>query len=213
MGTLGPSLTVSGVFMKKKLLFIYNPKAGKAQIKNKLSEILDLFTTAGYEVTAVPTQKRGDACRVAADRTADYELLVCGGGDGTLDEAVTGMVQSGFLTPIGYIPAGSTNDFGGSLGLPKSMVQAARIAVEGRKFPCDIGTFNDDIFVYIAAFGLFTDVSYETGQEIKNVLGHMAYLLEGMKRLSAIRSFSMKVVCGDTVIEDDFIYIFSNTRR
>ena len=206
MGTLGPSLTVSGVFMKKKLLFIYNPKAGKAQIKNKLSEILDLFTTAGYEVTAVPTQKRGDACRVAADRTADYELLVCGGGDGTLDEAVTGMVQSGFLTPIGYIPAGSTNDFGGSLGLPKSMVQAARIAVEGRKFPCDIGTFNDDIFVYIAAFGLFTDVSYETGQEIKNVLGHMEYLLEGMKRLSAIRSFSMKVVCGDTVIEDDFIF-------
>lgn len=192
--------------MKKKLLFIYNPRAGKAQIKNKLSDILNLFAAAGYEITAVPTQKRGDARQTAQERTNDYELIVCGGGDGTLDETVTGMVRSGFLTPVGYIPAGSTNDFGGSLGLPKNMVQAAKIAIGGRRFPCDIGSFNDDIFVYIAAFGLFTDVSYETGQDIKNVLGHMAYLLEGMKRLSAIRSFHIKAVCGDTVIEDDFIF-------
>lgn len=192
--------------MGKKLLFIYNPKAGKAQIKSKLADILDIFAEAEYEITVVPTRKRDDARLATAGRSKKYDLVVCSGGDGTLDEVVTGMMQSGFRTPIGYIPAGSTNDFGGSLGLPKNMVQAAQTIVSGRNFPCDVGSFNTDTFVYIAAFGLFTDVSYETEQEAKNVLGHMAYLLEGMKRLSAIRSFPMKVSYDDQVIEDDFIF-------
>ncbi len=192
--------------MGKKLLFIYNPKAGKAQIKSKLADILDIFAEAEYEITVVPTRKRDDARLATAGRSKKYDLVVCSGGDGTLDEVVTGMMQSGFRTPIGYIPAGSTNDFGGSLGLPKNMVQAAQTIVSGRNFPCDVGSFNTDTFVYIAAFGLFTDVSYETEQEVKNLLGHMAYLLEGMKRLSAIRSFPMKVSYDDQVIEDDFIF-------
>ena len=192
--------------MGKKLLFIYNPKAGKAQIKSKLADILDIFAEAEYEITVVPTRKRDDARLATAGRSKKYDLVVCSGGDGTLDEVVTGMMQSGFRTPIGYIPAGSTNDFGGSLGLPKNMVQAAQTIVSGRNFRCDVGSFNTDTFVYIAAFGLFTDVSYETEQEVKNVLGHMAYLLEGMKRLSAIRSFPMKVSYDDQVIEDDFIF-------
>ena len=192
--------------MGKKLLFIYNPRAGKAQIKSKLADILDIFAEAEYEITVVPTRKRDDARLATAGRSKKYDLVVCSGGAGTLDEVVTGMMQSGFRTPIGYIPAGSTNDFGGSLGLPKNMVQAAQTIVSGRNFPCDVGSFNTDTFVYIAAFGLFTDVSYETEQEVKNVLGHMAYLLEGMKRLSAIRSFPMKVSYDDQVIEDDFIF-------
>lgn len=192
--------------MGKKLLFIYNPKAGKAQIKSKLADILDIFAEAEYEITVVPTRKRDDARLATAGRSKKYDLVVCSGGDGTLDEVVTGMMQSGFRTPIGYIPAGSTNDFGGSLGLPKNMVRAAQTIVSGRNFPCDVGSFNTDTFVYIAAFGIFTDVSYETEQEVKNVLGHMAYLLEGMKRLSAIRSFPMKVSYDDQVIEDDFIF-------
>ncbi len=192
--------------MNKRLLFIYNPKAGKAQIRNKLADILDIFAMAGYEITIVPTQKHDDARRIAACRSDVYDLVVCSGGDGTLDEVVTGMIQSGFRTPVGYIPAGSTNDFGGSLLLPKNMAQAAEVVVGGRNFSCDIGSFNNDVFVYIAAFGLFTDVSYETDQEVKNMLGHMAYLLEGMKRLSSIRSFPMKVSWDGNVVEDDFIF-------
>ena len=192
--------------MGKKMLFVYNPKAGKAQIKNKLADILDIFTVGGYEITICPTQKRGDATELVANRDASYDLVVCSGGDGTLDEAVTGMMRSTWRTPIGYIPAGSTNDFGGSLSLPKNMLRAARVIVSGNNYACDIGSFNGDYFVYIAAFGLFTDVSYETAQDVKNVLGHMAYLLEGMKRLSAIRSYPMKVTYGDKVIEDDFIF-------
>lgn len=192
--------------MRRKMLFIYNPKAGKAQIRYKLADILDVFAEAEYELTVVPTRKKDDAREAVAARSEVYDLVVCSGGDGTLDEVVTGMMQSGFRTPIGYIPAGSTNDFGGSLALPKNMVRAARTIVEGKNFPCDVGSFNKDTFVYIAAFGLFTDVSYETAQDVKNVLGHMAYLLEGMKRLPTIHSFPMKVTYGEEVIEDDFIF-------
>lgn len=188
------------------MLFLYNPKAGKAQLKTKLSDILELFTAGGYEVTVCPTLKRGDAVRIVEFRTPVYDLVVCGGGDGTLDEAVTGMMRSSFSTPIGYIPAGSTNDFGGSLQLPRNMLQAAETVLLGRNFPCDVGAFNEDVFVYIAAFGLFTDVSYETGQDMKNLLGHMAYLLEGMKRLSVIRAYSMKIIWEEQVIEDEFIF-------
>lgn len=192
--------------MDKKLLFIYNPKAGKAKIKNKLADILDVFARANYEITVYPTQSRGDAKNIMECRSKDYDLVVCSGGDGTLDETVTGMVESGFKTPIGYIPAGSTNDFGGSLSLSKNMLKAAETIVAGRTFSCDIGSFNEDVFVYIAAFGLFTEVSYETDQEAKNLLGHMAYLLEGMKRLSSIKSFPMRISYENKVIVDDFIF-------
>lgn len=192
--------------MDKKLLFVYNPRAGKAQIRSKLADILDVFARSGYEMTVCPTQKRGDALEMVKGRSKDYDIVVCSGGDGTLDETVTGMILSGFNTPIGYIPAGSTNDFGGSLALPKNMVKAAETIMEGKNFSCDMGSFNDDVFVYIAAFGLFTDVSYETGQDVKNVLGHMAYVLEGMKRLSAVKSYPMRISYEDKVIEDDFIF-------
>ena len=191
---------------EKKMLFVYNPKAGKAKIKNKLADILDVFAAAGFEVTVYPTRKKGDAVEIVANRKPIYDLVVCSGGDGTLDEVVTGMTQSSFRTPIGYIPAGSTNDFGGSLHLPKNMIEAAENVVRGKNFPCDVGAFNNDIFVYIAAFGLLTEVSYETDQDIKNTLGHMAYVLEGMKRLPNVRPHHLKVTYDDKVIEDDFIF-------
>lgn len=176
-----------------KLLFVFNPRAGKAKIKNKLCDIIDIFTKAGYEIVVYPTQEEGDAIRAVRDKKEDYDLLVCSGGDGTLDEVVNGMIKCQKQIPIGYIPAGSTNDFARSLGIPKDMIKAAGVIVEGEDYACDIGEMNEECFVYIAAFGLFTDVSYETSQDIKNVLGHMAYILEGMKRLSAIKSYRMKV--------------------
>lgn len=192
--------------MKKRMLFIYNPRAGKAKIRSKLADILDIFASGEYEITICPTQKKGDATVMISDCPTDYDLIVCSGGDGTLDEVVTGMIQRNLRIPVGYIPAGSTNDFGGSLSMPKNMVKAAEIIVNGKNFACDVGRFNEDVFVYIAAFGLFTEVSYETDQQIKNVLGHMAYLLEGVKSLQSIRSYHMKITCEDKVIEDDFIY-------
>ena len=190
----------------KKMLFILNPKAGKGQIRNHLLQIVDTFIKGGYEVTIYVTQSEGDAMRVTRDRKEKFDLIVCCGGDGTLDEVVTGMVKSGKSVPIGYIPAGSTNDFANSLGIPRNMQKAAQNIIEGKAFACDIGSFNRDVFVYVAAFGLFTDVSYGTGQEMKNVLGHMAYVLEGMKRLTTIQSYTMRFYYEDTVIEGDFVF-------
>ena len=190
----------------KKLLFIYNPNAGKGLLKPKLSDIRDIFVKAGYEVTVYPTQKYRDGYRKVARFEGDYDLLVCSGGDGTLDEVVTGMMQREDRIPIGYIPTGTTNDFANSLHIPKDLLKAADVAVNGEPFACDVGRFNKDIFVYIAAFGLFTDVSYQTKQEIKNVLGHLAYVLEGTKRLFGIPSYHIKVTHDGEVIEDEFVF-------
>lgn len=193
--------------MSKKLFFIYNPHAGKAQIKNKLMEIINIFVQDDYEVTVHPTQNGEDAM----DKTRDlpegiYDFLVCSGGDGTLDQVVSGMMQRKERIPIGYIPAGTTNDFANSLNIPKNMIKAAQVTVSGCHFHSDIGSFNHTYFVYIAAFGMFTDVSYQTKQEVKNVLGHMAYILEGVKRLYAIKSYPMKITCNDETIKGDFIF-------
>ena len=191
---------------KKDMLFIYNPKAGKAQIRNHLVDILDIFVKDGYEVTVYPTQARGDAIKKTKRKKDKSDIVVCSGGDGTLDEVFTGMMQCKKKVPIGYIPAGSTNDFAVSLNLSKNMVQAAEDVVNGDSFSVDVGMFNDDVFAYIAAFGLFTEVTYETDQQIKNVLGHVAYLLEGMKRLATIKTYKFKVTVGDKIIEDEFIF-------
>lgn len=202
----------------KKALFIVNPHSGKGLIKNHLLEIVDTLVKSGYEVSVHTTQSRGDARKTMCERKKSYDLVVCSGGDGTLDEIVTGMIESGFKTTIGYIPAGSTNDFANSLKIPSTMSKAAEIVVGGRAFCCDVGRFNDDVFVYIAAFGLFTEVSYGTPQEMKNMLGHMAYLLEGVKHLQNIKSNHLKVTYvsenGETkVIEDEFIFgMVTNSR-
>lgn len=192
---------------KNKMLFIYNPKAGKARIRSKLLDIIDIFAKAGFEVTVYPTKAKGDGLAAVKEQTPGvYDIIACSGGDGTLDEVVTGMMQCERKIPIGYIPAGSTNDFAHSLRIPKNMISAAQAVVDGKTFSCDVGAFNDDFFVYIAAFGIFTDVSYETPQDIKNLLGHMAYILEGMRRLSAIKAYKMKIESEELSVEGEFLF-------
>ena len=197
----------------KKMLFIYNPNAGTGVLKPKLSDALDIFTKSGYEVTVHPTQKPHDAVEKIQECGGEYDRIVCAGGDGTLDEAVTGMRLGGLQTSLGYIPAGTTNDFAASLGIPKDILAAADTAVNGIPFPCDVGEFNGDHFIYIAAFGIFTDVSYETRQSMKNILGHLAYLLEGAKRIFNIPSYKVKVTHDGESFEDEFIFgMVTNSR-
>ena len=197
----------------KKMLFIYNPNSGMGLLKPKLSDVLDIFVKGGYEVTVYPTQKYHDAVRKMAEYEEQYDLVACSGGDGTLDEVVTGMMNREDKVPIGYIPAGTTNDFASSLHISKNMLEAADTVVNGVPFACDVGEFNEDYFVYIAAFGLFTDVSYETKQSMKNVLGHLAYILEGTKRIFNIPSYRIKVTHDGETIEDEFIYgMVTNSR-
>ena len=198
----------------KRLLFIYNPHAGTELLKPKISDIVDIFVKAGYEVTIYPTQSYRDAYRKVKEyNSKEYELVVCSGGDGTIDEVVSGMMTRRDRDPVGYIPTGTTNDFANSLHIPKGLLKAADNAVNGVVFPCDIGRFNQDTFVYIAAFGLFTDVSYETDQAMKNVLGHLAYILEGAKRIFNVPSYRIKVCHGGEEIEGEFIYgMVTNSR-
>lgn len=192
--------------MSQKLLFIFNPHSGKGQIKNNLVDIVDIMVKAGYDVTIYTTQARADATRKVMEEAANFDRIVCSGGDGTLDEVVTGLIKSDTNTPLGYIPAGSTNDFANSLGIPKEMVKAAEVAVGKNPFPCDIGDFNSDTFVYVAAFGLFTEVSYKTSQQLKNIFGHVAYIMEGAKHLHDILSYNMQVEYEGHVFQDEFIY-------
>lgn len=199
--------------MKKKLFFLYNPKSGKGLIKTKLSELIDHFVKAGYETIVYPTQAKGDAYERVIEYQAQADVIVCSGGDGTLDEVVSGLMACGSETPLGYLPAGSTNDFANSLGIPKDMRKAAEAVTHGEICRCDVGSFNEDTFVYVAAFGLFTDVSYETSQDLKNVLGHVAYLLEGVKRLLDIKSYYCVIETEEETFEGEFIYgMITNSR-
>ena len=195
------------------MLFVFNPKAGKGRIKMHLLDIVDIFNKGGYEVIIRATQGPKDAYEQVKEYADQVDLIACSGGAGTLDEVVTGIVEVGSQTPIGYIPAGSTNDFANSLFMPKSMTAAASMIMEEQIYHCDIGKFNNQTFAYVAAFGLFTNVSYETDQDLKNILGHVAYVLEGMKQLFEVKSYHLKVTSDELTVENDFIYgMISNSR-
>ncbi len=199
--------------MNGKLLFIYNPRSGKGLIKNNLSDITDTFVKAGFDVSIHTTQAQGDATQKVISSAADFDRIVCAGGDGTLDEVVTGVMESGVKCPIGYIPAGSTNDFGNSLGIEGGMLSAAKTAAGEHSFLCDIGRFADRYFVYVAAFGLFTEASYATDQTMKNVFGHAAYVVHGIKTFWDTKSYRMQVEYDGNVLYDEFIYgMVTNSR-
>ena len=190
----------------KKMLFVMNPNAGVRRANRYLTEILTVFNRADYAVDVYITAGQGDATRVVAQRAKNVDLVVCCGGDRTFNETVTGLLQSGADTPIGYIPSGSTNDFATSLKLPMATVQAAQEIVEGKPVAYDVGLFGDRYFTYVASFGAFTKASYNTPQSVKNALGHTAYVLEGIQELSQIRNFHLRMETDGSVIEDDFIF-------
>lgn len=192
----------------KRLLFIYNPNAGRQKVKSNLSAILDVFSANGYLVTVYPTSGPGDASNAAGALAAGYDRLVCCGGDGTLNETVTGLMRipEGLRPVLGYIPTGTTNDFARNLSLPRGMEKMAAVACGGAPRLCDLGQANGHWFTYVAAFGLFTDVSYTTPQNTKNLLGHTAYVLEGASKLKSIKSYRIKVEADGIDVEDEFIY-------
>lgn len=190
----------------KKMLFIVNPRSGKGQIKSSLLEILDIFHRAGYEPTVHITQDVLDAKETVKAKAAEYDSIACSGGDGTLNETVSGLLEAGVSVPLCYIPAGSTNDFASSLKIPKNMKKAASLIADGRQFQCDVGSFNERYFNYVAAFGAFTEVSYATPQQMKNVLGYQAYIIEGMKKLTSIKPAIMIVEHDGERIEGEFLY-------
>lgn len=196
----------------KKLYFIFNPLSGKATGKDTLKlniiNVIDKMVKSGYEVAIRPTQCRLDACETAKSVCSDenFDLIACSGGDGTLNEVIQGIMMSERKVPVLYMPTGTTNDFAKSLGIPTNPYEACQCIENGAVFSCDICSFNDSYFTYVAAFGIFTEVVYETPQQFKNMLGHAAYILEGMKRIGTLeKSYHIKITYDDNVIEDDFM--------
>lgn len=190
----------------KKMLFIMNPFAGQKKANRHLPDILSVFCQAGYDITVHMTGGTGDATAAAQRLGGQVDLVVCCGGDGTLNETITGLLRADFHTPIGYIPAGSTNDFAASLNLPIQPLEAVQNIIEGHAVAYDIGQFDQRYFTYVASFGAFTRASYATPQSVKNALGHTAYILEGIKDISQIRSLHVKMELDNEVIEDDFLF-------
>jgi len=190
----------------KKLLFVMNPYAGTRKASKVLSQILSVFCEAGYDVHVHMTQGQGDGQRVVAQRAGEMDLVVCCGGDGTFNETVAGVMESNEKTPVGYIPAGSTNDFANSLHLSADPVAAARNIVNGTAQSYDVGCFGSRYFTYVASFGAFTKASYATPQNVKNTLGHTAYLLSGIQELSQIRAEHVRLELDGEVLEDDYLF-------
>ena len=197
-----------------KMLFVFNPNSGKAQIKNQLMKIIQVFSKAGYEITVYPTKAPLDVYQHILDNEGRYDVITCSGGDGTLNETVAAVLKyKGEKPPIGYIPSGTTNDFAASLGIPRNMTKAAVNIAKGKHFPCDVGIVNGErSFNYVAAFGAFTRVSYGTPQNLKNILGHQAYVIEAVRSLSTIKPQYMRVYSEEMNVEGNFVYgMISNT--
>ena len=190
----------------KKMLFVMNPCAGMRKANRHLAEMIAVFNRGGYQVDAYMTACQGDAFRVVRERAASVDVVACCGGDGTLNETVSGLLSADLQTPIGYIPAGSTNDFANSLGLSGNFGEAARRIVEGTPVPVDVGRFGHRYFTYVASFGAFTRASYAAPQNIKNALGHTAYLLDGIQELSQIKKVHVKIELDGEPVSDSFLF-------
>lgn len=190
----------------KKMLLVVNPYSGQKKAGKMLAEIIALFNRADYAVQAYITAGPGDATGEVARLCNQVDLVVCCGGDGTFNETIAGLLQVGSNTPVGYIPAGSTNDFASSLHLPGDLLEAAKEIIEGRPVAYDAGSFGGRIFSYVASFGAFTRASYATPQGIKNALGHTAYVLEGIQELSQIRKEHIRMIVDGEEVEDDFLF-------
>ncbi len=190
----------------RKLLFLVNPTAGQRRVNKFLTDIIGIFNEGGYEVTVFLTTGPGSGTGIVEARAADYDLVVCAGGDGTLNESITGLMEAGADCPIGYIPCGSTNDFASTLKLSMDVVQAARDIMLGRPEEYDLGKWGERYFSYIASFGAFTRVSYATPQNLKNALGHLAYVLSGIQELPQIRSIPMSLELDGERVEGKYIF-------
>lgn len=190
----------------KTLLFIVNPKAGRTRSLAPMFDVVARFSEAGYLVKVVLTRGEGDARRAASQMGNKFDLIVCAGGDGTLNETLSGVMKLEAPPPVGYIPHGSTNDFAASLEIPDDAVAAASSIVCGRTRELDLGRHNDRYFAYVASFGAFTRASYSATQAAKNALGHLAYIFEGLNSLDSLRPYCCRIDADGELFEGDFIF-------
>lgn len=198
----------------KKLLFLINPVTGIRALEGELMQIVDIFSGGGYDTTVHLTQSREDMIDTAKNEGGNYDLLVCCGGDGTLN-LVSGAVYEGNVnTVIGYIPGGTTNDFANTRKISTVVTGAAKQIVEGTVHDTDLGILNGKSFIYVAAFGMFSELSYMTTREKKQNMGYAAYLMGGIKSFAHTKPYKLRIEYDGNVLEDEFIYgMVTNSRR
>lgn len=198
----------------KKALFIVNPVSGKKEILFKFSEVMKIFNDAEYDLDLHFTTKREEAIDFVKNYSKGKDLIICSGGDGTLNEVINGVMQCDNKIPIGYIPSGTTNDFASSIGIERDVEKCAKDIVKGKPVAIDIGKYSNKYFVYVAAFGAFTQSSYSTPQDLKNIFGHFAYIITGMSELPNIKETSIKITTETgEIVEGNFLLgAISNTR-
>lgn len=192
--------------MNRSCMFVFNPHAGKGKVKSAVYPIIQGFFSMGDLVTCFPTAHKEHAIELIQTYGAQYDLIICAGGDGTLNEAINGLMHLAHRPKLAYIPTGTVNDFANTLEISSNVNKALENFAKDNVFACDICSFNERYFTYVAAFGAFTEVSYQTPQATKNLLGKMAYFLEGLKQLSSITTYHMKIYTEDRIIEDDFVF-------
>ena len=190
----------------ERQLVILNPRAGRMQAGRRLGELLPLLESDGVTAELLETKAAGEARATVASRAGEFRRVVCIGGDGTLNEVLSGMLEAGQNVPIGYIAAGSTNDFAASHGISRDILQAARDIASGAPTPIDVGMFNGRCFAYTASFGAFTRASYAAPQAVKNAVGHLAYIFEGIRDLANIRPYAVTVEADGEVRSGEFIF-------
>ena len=191
----------------KKLLVIVNPKSGKAKMHNELLEVAEIFSNAGYGITVYPTKSRGDATEyIKKVPQGEFDKIVVCGGDGTLNEVITGLMLTGLKCNLGYIPSGTLNEWSSGLNISRNIPQAAKDCVYGKSVSLDIGKFGDKYFSYTASFGAFTEASYSAPQDVKNVLGQAAYFFEGIKGLGNIKPIHLCFDIDGKEVEGDFLF-------
>ena len=201
------------LYSMKRALFLINPQTAKAALSPHLIDIIDLLEKSGYAVQIHMTQSKGDACRTVTAIGDKFSLVICAGGDGTLNETVSGLLHTETKPPIGYIPSGTTNDFAVSWGIPTNPLEAAHTIVRSEPLAMDVCLFGERPYVYVAAFGAFTEASYSTPQPSKQVFGRTAYIVEGIKSLQNLRPWHIRIEHDDGVVEGEYLYgMFSNTR-
>ncbi len=194
--------------MSKKLLFIVNPRAGKTKSRAPLYDAVAIYCEAGYLVNVKQTKRHGDATHFAAELGAEYDLVVCHGGDGTLNETINGIMQipKEKRPLVSYLPGGSTNDFAASLNISSDLAVAAQSAMRHEVRDLDVGVFGDRNFVYVASFGAFTRTSYSVPQDIKNMFGHFAYLLEGVKDINTLHPYQMNIIADGEEFSGKYLF-------
>ena len=199
--------------MEQRVLLMVNPMAGRQKIRNELIYVVDTLTKAGYETIIYTTQGKDATRDLLAEKDSQFDRVICCGGDGTFNEILSATMHWDKRPILGYIPAGTTNDFAAGLKLPSDIREAAVNIVRGTPHTVDAGLFNTSYFSYVASFGAFTETSYSTPQNFKNALGHLAYILEGIKENPAFTSYTVCVEADGQIYKDSYIFgAVSNAR-